>query len=174
MPASKTRKNRKKYVPKSIDRSGLGAIFLAKPLKKADDYCLDEGWIAYNNFLKNPNENDFIRMLQIVNEVVVLLNMGYGFNDQAVAKAQEGLLRVLERHDRTGSWAMDGELTLDLRRVLVIWNEQYKTCKVGTLQKVRKILNDWEKETPKGERKIQKVTQRLETNGNKLKLRAAF
>ncbi len=161
MAVSKKRKGAKKYQPKRIDTTGLKAITDRKPFdeKGTEDYCMDFGWVSLTKMMSEPNRKDFTRMLQITNEVVFLLNLGYGDNDPAVDRTLNGVQKVIKRHDATGSWVLDGVQIQDLRRVLAIWEEQCKKCPAGLLTKTRKVLDVWERS--KGKANPQKKTARI-------------
>ncbi len=161
MAVSKKRKGAKKYQPKRIDTTGLRAITNQKPFdkKNTEDYCMDFGWISLTKMMQEPNDRDFIRMLQITNEVVFLLNIGIGENDPAVDRTLDGVQKVINRHKATGSWVLDGIQIQDLRRVLAIWEEQCKQCPSGLLTKTRNVLDVWEKS--KGKANPQKKTAKI-------------
>ena len=166
MPVSKRRKPKSAAKRRPMDRMLMRAACLL-PLQNnavmegSRQYCLD-GWVAYVNMQRQPAEKDFITLLQVCNEVVCLLNMGYGTPTDDVTQAQEGLLRILERSRKTGSFAMDAEVMKYIPGVLMTWEDQYKTAPIKAIKAVRIALKDMEKENPDHKtEKIYKIQKKM-------------
>lgn len=116
----------------------------------AHETCLD-GWMAYHAMTTEPQEKDFITLLQICNEVVCLWNMGYApknVDPEEIAEAQNGLLRTLERSRRLGSWALDGTVLKAIRGTIYAWESQYKVAPIKAIKAVRIALKDMERDNP--------------------------
>jgi len=125
-----------------------------RPVQDAHDYCVDEGWVSYVNMMNNPNEDDYLKLLRICNEVTCLLNMGFGEPIPDVANAHDGLVRILKRSRETGSYAMDAELMPSIRGTIWLWEKQYETTPVKYIKAVRIMLAEMEQETTDGEVKV--------------------
>lgn len=142
------------------------------PIEDSRSYCLD-AWVSYVNMQKTPNKDDFVILLQVCNEVVCLLNMGYGTPTDDVTKAQDGLMRILERSRRNGSYALDAEVMKYIPSVLMTWEDQYKVAPVKAIKAARIMLEDMEHNTPSGEVRIndiQKVHKSMVKTKQGLKL----
>lgn len=161
MPVSKRRKPKSKVKRRQMSfremaiRSTFALDNLA-PIENAREYCLD-AWVAYVNMQKTPNEKDFITLLQIFNETVCLLNMGYGEPTEEVTKAQDGFMRILERSRRIGSYALDADVMQYIPAVLMLWEDQYTIAPVKAIKAARIMLADMEHSTPDGEIRINEI-----------------
>lgn len=130
----------------------------------AHEYCID-GWVAYNNMTQNPSEKDYVTLLQICNECILLWHMGYvptGVEEHEVAEAQDGLLKTLHRNRKIGSWALDGTVLSQIRGVIYAWEQQYKKAPIKALKAVKLMLKEMEAENPdKSTEKIYKIQKKM-------------
>ena len=169
MPVSKRRKPKSAVKRRPMDPMRMRAACLL-PLENnttiadAHDYCLD-GWVAYDAMTKNPQEKDFITLLQICNEVVCLWNMGFApknVDPDEIIQAQEGLLKTLERSRRLGSWALDGTVLQAIRGVIYAWENQYRVAPIKAIKAVKIALKEMEKENPDHKtEKIYKIQKKM-------------
>lgn len=169
MPVSKRRKPRPQAKRRPMDPMRMRATCLLplennSVIEDAHGYCI-EGWIAYNNMTRAPTEKDYLKLLQICNEVICLWHMGYipsGVAEHEVSQAQEGLLKTLERSRRLGSWALDGTVLQAIRGVIYAWESQYKVAPIKAIKAVKIALKEMEKENPDHKtEKIYKIQKKM-------------
>lgn len=165
-----------KRKPMSYDRMRAACLLPLQnnaTIDDAQEYCLD-GWTAYYNMTQEPQEKDFITLLQICNEVVCLWNMGYiprNVAPEEIAEAQNGLLKTLERSRRLGSWALDGTVLDKIRGTIYAWQSQYSIAPIKAIKAVRIALKDMEKENPDhSTEKIYRIQKQMVRTKNGIKL----
>lgn len=86
-------------------------------------------WMSFDWAKRSPSERAVMNILCICNLSLVLANKGYpkayaGECNESFAVALARLKHLIERGDKTGSWALDGELIRHVPIVMALYEEQ--------------------------------------------------
>ena len=94
--------------------------------------------LAFENMLKNGDEESWYQLAGSLNVALVLAEQGYGEEFiPEVKAAMEGLMQCKYRADRTGRWAFDGDAIQSMRTALTIHDQQ---CALAKRSEIKKAL----------------------------------